>query len=89
MSAPKQRSPGQAEAARIATQANALKAHGLTLIAVVGRPDARRAILRYSNGRTKTVETGTRIGGGTVARIDVDKLILARDGKALVLAIPG
>ncbi|MBS8229085.1 hypothetical protein [Vannielia litorea] len=79
---------GQHEAARIATTSNALDLGALSLIAVVGSPDARRAILRHRSGRTETVTTGDDAAGGTVTEIQSNSLTLVLDGKPLHLSLP-
>ncbi|SIN95795.1 hypothetical protein [Vannielia litorea] len=83
-----QSSSGQTKAARIATTSNALDLSALSLIAVTGKPDARRAILRHRNGRTETVRPGTSAAGGTVTAIDAGSVTLSMDGKPLRLALP-
>lgn len=81
---------GQQEAARIATTPDALDMGALALIAVVGSPEARRAILRHRSGRTETVRLGSSAAGGTVTGIGSRSLTLRLDGtKPLRLTLPG
>ncbi len=80
---------GQKDAARLATTPNALNLRALSLIAVTGSPNARRAILRHRSGRTETVTEGSSAAGGTVTGIDSNSLTLKLDGKPLRLTLPG
>ncbi|QDC09444.1 hypothetical protein FHY55_09380 [Oceanicola sp. D3] len=80
---------GQQEAARIATTRNALDLGALSLIAIIGKPNARRAILRHRSGRVETVALGTQAAGGTVTGIGSRSLTLKLDGKPLRLSLPG
>ncbi len=61
--------PTRANVAQQATTANALNLRKINLIGVFGTSNARRALVRLSNGRYVRVEVGDRLDGGKVTSI--------------------
>ncbi|MGH1356639.1 MAG: hypothetical protein ACRBBS_16375 [Thalassovita sp.] len=80
--------PSSASVARQATVKNALNLRKLNLIGVNGKGGARRALVRTSSGRYKTVKVGDRLDGGKVAAITESELRYVKNGKAVVLKMP-
>lgn len=74
--------------ARAATQRNAIRLRDVNLIGVYGRPDARRAIVRLSNGRYVKVEVGDRLDRGRVTAIGDSQLVYQRGGRNVTLRMP-
>ncbi|MFT6674685.1 MAG: Tfp pilus assembly protein PilP [Sulfitobacter sp.] len=58
------------------------------LIGIFGSTAAPGALLRGHNGKIERVTIGDRFGGGTVAAISEDSLILTKRGKNTVLKLP-
>ncbi|MET4100704.1 hypothetical protein ABIE58_000115 [Roseovarius sp. MBR-78] len=71
-----------------ATQQGALPAGRLSLLGTLHGPQSARALMR-DGGRVASVTTGDRIDGATVAAIGEGVVILARNGRAERLALPG
>lgn len=82
------RIPSSANVAREATIRNAINLRKVNLIGVYGKPSARRALVRLSNGRYKKVKVGDRIDGGRVAAIGDDRLSYTKGGRQIVLRMP-
>ncbi|MFK7745946.1 MAG: hypothetical protein AB8B47_12900 [Roseobacter sp.] len=80
--------PSSASASRAATVENAINLRQVNLIGVYGKPSARRALVRMSNGRYRKVEVGDRIDGGLVSAIGDAELRYQKRGKAIVLKMP-
>ncbi|MDA7427156.1 hypothetical protein PGB28_01705 [Primorskyibacter aestuariivivens] len=80
--------PSSANVAREATIRNAINLRKVNLIGVYGKPSARRALVRLSNGRYKKVKVGDRIDGGRVAAIGDDRLSYTKGGRQIVLRMP-
>ncbi|TFL18627.1 hypothetical protein [Jannaschia formosa] len=74
--------------ARAATQENAIRLNEINLIGVYGRSNARRALVRLSNGRYVKVEVGDRLDRGRVVAIGDDRLQYQRGGRNVVLSLP-
>ncbi|WP_299645975.1 hypothetical protein [uncultured Jannaschia sp.] len=74
--------------ARAATQANELPLRETSLIGVYGQPDARRALVRLSNGRYVKVKVGDRLERGRVIAIGESELRYQRSGRNVVLELP-
>lgn len=82
------RIPSSANVAQQATVRNAINLRKVNLIGVYGKPSARRALVRLSNGRYKKVKVGDRIDGGRVAAIGEDRLSYTKSGRQIVLRMP-
>jgi hypothetical protein len=80
--------PSSASVARQATVKNALNLRKLNLIGVNGKGGDRRALVRTSGGRYKTVKVGDRLDGGKVAVITESELRYVKNGKSVVLKMP-
>lgn len=80
--------PTTASVARQATVRNAINLKKINLIGVYGKPSARRALVRMSNGRYKKVKVGDRIDGGRVAAIGERELRYIKSGRNVVLKMP-
>ena len=74
--------------ARAATQANALSLRETSLIGVYGQSDARRALVRLSNGRYVKVKVGDQLERGRVTAIGDGELRYQRGGRNIVLELP-
>ena len=74
--------------ARAATQEDVLPLREINLIGVYGRPNARRALVRLSNGRYVRVEVGSTLDGGQVTAIGEDALNYVKRGRTLALQLP-
>ncbi|WP_179380115.1 hypothetical protein [Jannaschia marina] len=74
--------------ARAATQRNAIRLRDTNLIGVYGRPNARRALVRLSNGRYVKVEVGDRLNRGRVTAIGDSQLVYQRGGRNVTLRLP-
>ncbi len=80
--------PSTASVAKQATERNVLNLRSVNLIGVYGTPNARRALVRLSNGRYKKVKVGDKLDGGSVAAIGDSELRYVKRGKAVVLTMP-
>ena len=80
--------PTSASVARAATISNALPMRRIALIGVYGKPGARHALIRTSNGRYVKVEPGDRVEGYEVAGIDRNSVRIRRRGRDTLLVIP-
>lgn len=78
-----------ANVANLATSSQGLDLKGLTLLGVFGPTDTLSALVRLPGGRTKTVQSGDKLGSGTVLGIDVDGLMLSQFGQTQRLSLPG
>ncbi|WP_299842285.1 hypothetical protein [uncultured Roseovarius sp.] len=74
---------------RAATNENALKHSWVTLLGTVIKPDSVKALVRYSNGKIKSVTTGDKLGSGTIVAIEDGTLMLALNGTSRKLVVPG
>ncbi|MFO6464030.1 hypothetical protein ACK8OR_06535 [Jannaschia sp. KMU-145] len=74
--------------ARAATERNQLRLNRINLIGVYGRPSARRALVRLSNGRYVKVEVGDRLDRGRVVAIGEDQLVYQKGGRNVGLNLP-
>jgi hypothetical protein len=80
--------PSSASVAGTATMKNAINLRTVNLIGVYGKPSARRALVRLSNGSYKKVVVGDRIDGGRVSAIGDSELRYTKGGRNLVLRMP-
>lgn len=74
--------------ASAATERNAIRLNEMNLIGVYGRSNARRALVRMSNGRYVKVEVGDRLDRGRVTAIGESELSYQRGGRSVVLRLP-
>ncbi|MEJ8559913.1 hypothetical protein QTO30_00710 [Yoonia sp. GPGPB17] len=74
--------------ARAATQEDAIRLREINLIGVYGRANARRALVRLSNGRYVRVEVGSALDGGQVTAIGEDALNYVKRGRTYALEVP-
>ena len=79
---------GPTSVARAATERNVLRLNQINLIGVYGKPSARRALVRLSNGRYVKVEVGDRLDRGRVIAIGDRELSYRRGGRNVVLRLP-
>lgn len=86
--APQNYAPVPGGVARAATQEDVLPLREINLIGVYGRPNARRALVRLSNGRYVRVEVGSTLDGGQVTAIGEDALNYVKRGRTLALQLP-
>lgn len=77
------------ETLQAATMEDALENSWVTLLGTVIKPDSVKAMVRYSNGRIKSVSTGDRLGRGRIVAIEDGTLMLALNGTSRRLVIPG
>lgn len=80
--------PSSTTVAKQATVKNAIRLNQMNLIGVYGKPSARRALIRMSNGRYKKVKVGDQIDGGRVAAIGDDQLRYVKGGRSITLKMP-
>lgn len=81
--------PASASVAREATVNRAINLRQINLIGVMGTPQARRALVRLSNGRVVTVRVGEQLDSGQVTAISDTELRYTRRGRDVVLRLPG
>ncbi|SIO12946.1 hypothetical protein SAMN05444722_0537 [Rhodovulum sp. ES.010] len=81
--------PTTASVARQATVSNAINLRQLNLIGVYGSSSDRRALVRLPSGRYEKVKVGDRIDGGRVAAIGESDLRYVKNGRNIVLDLPG
>ncbi len=74
--------------ARAATQEDVIRLREINLIGVYGRPNARRALVRLSNGRYVRVEVGSALDGGQVTAIGDDALNYVKRGRTFAIELP-
>jgi len=74
--------------ARAATVDNAINLRNMNLIGVYGKPGARRALIRLSNGRFVKVEVGSNLDGGRVTAIGDNALNFVKRGQTYALQLP-
>ncbi|KIT17464.1 hypothetical protein [Jannaschia aquimarina] len=80
--------PSRGGVANAATDENAIRLNRINLIGTYGRPSARRALVRLSNGRYVKVEVGDRLDRGRVVAIGDGELRYQRGGRNIVLQMP-
>lgn len=86
--APQNYAPVPGGVARAATQEDVLPLRQINLIGIYGRPNARRALIRLSNGRYVRVEVGSALDGGQVTAIGEAALNYTKRGRTLALELP-
>lgn len=74
--------------ARAATQEDAIRLRDINLIGVYGRANARRALVRLSNGRYVRVEVGSALDGGQVTAIGEKALNYVKRGRTYAIELP-
>ncbi|MGH1458614.1 MAG: hypothetical protein ACRBBT_06905 [Paracoccaceae bacterium] len=80
--------PSTASVAKQATVRGALNLRKINLIGISGKPSARNALVRLSNGSIKKVKVGDRIDGGRVLAIGERELRYSKGGRNVVLQMP-
>jgi len=83
------RIPTTASVARQATLPKAINLRQINLIGVYGSSGERRALVRLANGRYEKVKVGDRLDGGQVAAIGESDLRYVKNGRNVVLSLPG
>ncbi|TCO71244.1 hypothetical protein [Rhodovulum euryhalinum] len=83
------RIPTSANVARQATVENAINLGKLNLIGVYGSSGDRRALVRLPSGRYEKLKVGDRLDGGSVAAIGESQLRYVKNGRNIVLDLPG
>ncbi len=86
--APQNYAPVPGGVARAATQEDVIRLREINLIGVYGRPNARRALVRLSNGRYVRVEVGSALDGGQVTAIGESALNYVKRGRTYALQLP-
>ena len=86
--APQNYAPVPGGVARAATQEDVIRLRQINLIGVYGRPNARRALVRLSNGRYVRVEVGSALDGGQVTAIGDNALNYVKRGRTYALELP-
>ena len=74
--------------AQAATIEGAIDLRNVNLIGVFGTPDARRALVRLSNGRLVRVGVGDSLDGGRVQSIGDNVLSYTKSGRVIQLDMP-
>ncbi|WP_108386875.1 hypothetical protein [Yoonia sediminilitoris] len=74
--------------ARAATQEDAIQLGDINLIGVYGRANARRALVRLTNGRYVRVEIGSSLDGGQVTAIGDKALNYVKRGRTYAIQVP-
>jgi hypothetical protein len=87
--APQNFAPVPGGVARAATIEGAIRLRDINLIGVYGRANARRALVRLSNGRYVRVEVGSALDGGQVTAIGEDALNYVKRGRTYAIGLPG
>jgi hypothetical protein len=86
--APQNYAPVPGGVARAATQEDVISLREINLIGVYGRPNARRALVRLSNGRYVRVEVGSELDGGQVTAIGDEALNFVKRGRTYAIQLP-
>ena len=86
--APQNYAPVPGGVARAATQEDVISLREINLIGVYGRPNARRALVRLSNGRYVRVEVGSDLDGGKVTAIGDEALNFVKRGRTYAIQLP-
>ena len=86
MSTTEKQEPTPSHVAEKATLSARLPA--LTLIGIFGTADAPGALIRTRQGNIQRVTVGDKVASRTVAAIDEDRVILARNGQTTTLTFP-
>ncbi|WP_375253882.1 hypothetical protein [Yoonia sp.] len=86
--APQNFAPLPGAVARTATQEDVIRLRDINLIGVYGRPNARRALVRLSNGRYVRVEVGSALDGGQVTAIGDEALNYVKRGRTYAVEMP-
>jgi hypothetical protein len=86
--APQNFQPVPGGVARAATLEDAIRLREINLIGVYGRPNARRALVRLSNGRYVRVEVGSELDGGQVTAIGDRALNYVKRGRTYAIELP-
>ncbi|MEO1640742.1 MAG: hypothetical protein AAFU41_15990 [Pseudomonadota bacterium] len=86
--APQNFAPVPGGVARAATQEDVIRLREINLIGVYGRPNARRALVRLSNGRFVRVEVGSALDGGQVTAIGDTALNYVKRGRTYAIELP-
>lgn len=86
--APQNYAPVPGGVARAATQEGVIRLRDINLIGVYGRPNARRALVRLSNGRYVRVEVGSALDGGQVTAIGDTALNYVKRGRTYAIELP-
>jgi hypothetical protein len=89
MANPANSDPTPENVARLATTAQALEIHKLSLIGLVGPRDDMAALVRSGMGRIRKVVPGARLAGGTVIAIDATGVIVQKNGATTRMDLPG
>ena len=85
---PQNYAPVPGGVARAATQEDVIRLRDINLIGVYGRPNARRALVRLSNGRYVRVEVGSELDGGQVTAIGDEALNYVKRGRTYAIQMP-
>ena len=86
--APQNYEPVPGGVARAATQEDVIRLRDMNLIGIYGRPNARRALVRLSNGRYVRVEVGSALDGGEVTAIGNEALNHVKRGRTYAIEMP-
>ncbi len=86
--APQNYEPVPGGVARAATQEDVIRLRDMNLIGIYGRPNARRALVRLSNGRYVRVEVGSALDGGEVTAIGNEALNYVKRGRTYAIEMP-
>jgi hypothetical protein len=86
--APQNYAPVPGGVARAATQEDVISLREINLIGIYGRPNARRALVRLSNGRYVRVEVGSELDGGQVTAIGDEALNFVKRGRTYAIQLP-
>jgi hypothetical protein len=86
--APQNYAPVPGGVARAATIEDVIRLRDMNLIGVYGRPNARRALVRLSNGRYVRVEVGSALDGGQVTAIGDETLNYVKRGRTYAVELP-
>lgn len=86
--APRNTQPVPGGVARAATQEDVIRLREMNLIGIYGRPNARRALVRLSNGSYVRVEVGSALDGGQVTAIGDEALNYVKRGRTYAVEMP-
>ena len=82
------RIPSNARVSSVATVENAINLGDVSLIGIMGKSSARRALIRLPQGRIIRVSRGESFSGWTVSAIDDSGVRIQRRGQNKVLRLP-
>ena len=77
-----------AKAESLATEEGLLPLGEMSLIGTMGTDTLRRALIRLPGGKIRQVGVGDRLRGQHIDAIEPERLLMSRNGRQSILAMP-